>query len=131
MRFPRLALACAFMLVSGAAQAAPERAGYYENLRYITEVDDYVGVRMTVSTGPAPSVDFELCQGWCNGSEVFPAVIDGDRIAFTYVSRGETRDGQVVTHATPVTGRFVRGGVILTIGDGEPEKLRRRRSIPR
>lgn len=113
------------------AQAATGHAGLYDNVRYIAEADDYVGARITVRTGPRPTVEFENCMGVCSDPEVFPAKIEGDRLSFTYVMQSVDQDGRPSPHSYPVTGRFVRGGLILKVGYGEPEKLRKRRSIPR
>ncbi|WP_145998389.1 hypothetical protein [Caulobacter flavus] len=134
MRFQTSALACALMLVAGTAHAAPDRAGHaghYDNVRYIAEADDYVGARVTVRTGAQPSVVFENCMGVCSDPEVLPARIEADRLSFTYVMRSVDQDGRPAPHSYPVTGRFVRGGLILKIGEGEPEKLRKRKAIPR
>jgi len=127
----RSVLACAVVFAAASAHAAPDHAGRYDNLRYIDEADDYVGARLTVKTGPRPTVDFELCEGWCNGSQVFPAKIEGDRLSFTYVIQSVDQNGRPSPHSLPVTGRFVKGGLILKIGDGEPEKLRKLAAIPR
>ncbi|WP_419317343.1 hypothetical protein ACN2C7_12750 [Caulobacter sp. ErkDOM-E] len=104
------------------------RSGFYDNLRYIDEADDYVGARLDVRDGPNPTVEFELCEGWCNGAEVFPARILGDQIQFTYLSRWIDQAGAAGADAIPVSGRFVRRGVMLKVGDAPPELLRLRRA---
>jgi len=106
----------------------PDRSGFYDNLRYIAEADDYVGARLDVRDGANPTVEFELCEGWCNGAEAFPATIEGDRIRFTYLFRKISADGVPSADPIPVSGRFVRRGVMLKIGDARPELLRVRRA---
>jgi hypothetical protein len=122
---PVIALSCLAGLSVGAHAATARHAGLYNNIRYIEEADDYVGARIDVRPGPNPTVEFELCEGWCNGSEVFPAKIDGDRITFTYLSRWVSSDGGEGAHSISMTGRFVRRGLWLRIGDAPPELLRR------
>jgi len=134
-----MSLARAFLLTgalslamgSTATAARSSHSGHYENIRYIGEADDYVGARIEVREGDRPTVDFELCEGWCNGSEIFPATIDGDRITFTYQSRWRTQDGREGADSIRVSGRFVRQGLMLKIGDAPAELLRRRKSRPR
>ena len=120
-----IVLSCVTGLAANVNAAAPHRSGHYNNRRYIEEADDYVGARIDVREGPSPTVEFELCEGWCNGSEVFPAKIDGDSISFTYLSRWVSSDGHKSADSIPVTGRFVRRGLLLKIGDAPPELLRR------
>ena len=107
--------------------AKPDRSGFYDNLRYIAEADDYVGVRLDVRDGPQPAGEFELCEGWCNGSDVFPARMDGSTISFVYQSRRVSENGQAGSDPVAVSGRFVRRGIWLKIGDAPAEFLRLRR----
>lgn len=122
----RSTLVLALLSAAGQALAAPEYAGHYDNVRYVEEAGDLVGYRVTVRTGPKPTVAFEICQGECNGARVFPAWIEGDRISFGYA-----RGGLSSMPAVPVTGRFVRDGLILQFAKEPPEKLRKRKAIPR
>jgi hypothetical protein len=124
-----LSAVCGPSLAAGAAKV--DRSGSYDNVRYIEVADDYVGVRAEVRDGPRPTVDFEVCEGWCNGSEVFPATITGDRISFTYMQRSVDVDGRKSTESIAVTGRFVRRGLLLKIGEGDEELLpKARRRAP-
>ena len=133
MRHILCAVALLGAMTAGASSAA-DRAGHgglYDSVRISTVTGDQGGVRIRVYDGPSPTVDFELCEGWCNGSEVFPAKIDGDRLTFTYVSRWVSEGGAPGADSIRVSGRFVRDGLMLKIGDAPPELVRRARPRPR
>ncbi len=131
LRVFAIVLLCGIAGATNVDAAGPRHGGHYNNVRYIEEADDYVGARINVREGPRPTVEFELCEGWCNGSEVFPAKIDGDRISFTYLARWVSENGRKGADSIPVTGRFVRQGLLLKIGDQPPELLRRgERAVP-
>lgn len=82
--FPTL-FACALVtaFANGARAADPIGLFRYTNLRYIAEADDYVGLNLGISTGQAPVVSYELCEGWCHGPLTFPAKIENGVIRFT------------------------------------------------
>jgi len=76
--------AAMFMLFAGPASAADAPlAGRYSNVRYIAEADDYVGLNLEIGPGSAPSVSYELCEGWCNGPHSFPARVADGVLRFT------------------------------------------------
>jgi len=83
--FPTIGTALALTaLAAPSALGAPAgRVEMYTNLKYIAEADDYVGLNLRIRRGITPSVDYELCEGWCNGSLRFPATIEGSTIRFT------------------------------------------------
>jgi hypothetical protein len=126
-------LALLGVTIAGASSAADRavHGGLYDSVWISTLTGDQGGVRIRVDDGPSPTVDFELCEGWCNGSEVFPAKIDGDRITFIYMSRWVSESGAPGADSIPVSGRFVRGGLMLKIGDAPPELVPRAKSRPR
>ena len=120
-------------VMTASASSAADRAvhgGLYDSVRVSAVTGDQGGVRIRVNDGASPTVDFELCEGWCNGSEVFPAKIDGDRITFTYLSRWVSEGGRPGADSISVSGRFVRDGLMLKIGDVPPELVRRAKSRP-
>jgi hypothetical protein len=127
-------LAIAFLVAAVAApivHAAPrDHSGFYDNVRYIAEADDYVGVRVGVRQGATTQVEFEVCGGWCNGPETLPATISGDRLTFTFQRRWTGQGGRETIEQVSVAGRFTRGGLILNIGDEPPERLKLRRREP-
>jgi hypothetical protein len=66
------------------APQGPPPPGAYSNLRYIAEAGDYIGTNLKIlGDGPTRTVDYELCEGWCNGSRKFPAAVRGDTLTFT------------------------------------------------
>jgi hypothetical protein len=77
--------------LAGGAQAADIPAvGRYSSLRHVPDTDDYLGLNLEILPGPSPTVRYELCEGWCNGAQDFPAQIEGGTIRFTV--RQELRD---------------------------------------
>lgn len=128
--FPVLVLTLAAVAGTSGVAAQPDHSGYYTNLRYIPGADDYVGIRLDVRQGASSTVEFEVCEGWCNGAETYPANIAGDRIAFTYRQRLNDGFGHETVVQVPVTGRFERRGVVVKVGDQPPERLKWERRKP-
>jgi hypothetical protein len=130
MKLP-LAIALLIAAALSIAQAAPrDRSGFYDNVRYIAEADDYVGVRVGVRQGATTQVEFEVCGGWCNGAETLPATVSGDRLTFVFQRRWTGQGGRETIEQVHVVGRFTPGGLILNIGDEPPERLKLRRREP-
>lgn len=129
---PVLPLSLLLIALAGPPVAAAElsHSGFYTNLRYIAEADDYVGIRLEVRQGSQSTVEFELCEGWCNGAETFPAVISGDRISFTYLQRSTDQAEHETFVQVPVTGHFKRRSVMLKVGDEPAERLKLQRRKP-
>jgi hypothetical protein len=114
-----LAIILAMGLVASgsmALAASPSRSGLYENVRVSDETGDEGGFRIRVNDGPAPTVDFELCEGACLGMRRFPARIEGDRLNFIYVEQDVDSSGKPVPETRAnVEARFVPNGLKLRI----------------
>ncbi|HJV40835.1 hypothetical protein, partial [Caulobacter sp.] len=111
----RFFIALIFSACVGLSTAAVERdhSGFYTDLKYIAEADDYLGFRIDVHQGPKSTVEFELCEGSCYGGETLPATIEGDQISFVHEVSWTDSVGNAGITRTPVTGRFVKGGLML------------------
>jgi hypothetical protein len=90
-----LALA-GLMVCSLASAAGPPRPGHYSSVRSIPEAGDQLGVYLVVHGGPRPSVEFENCEGVCNGPRPFPAAVSGGALRFTARTRLTDTAGRLV-----------------------------------
>jgi hypothetical protein len=100
-------------------------SGIYGNVRYIAKADDYVGARIEVRQSTATKVVFQLCEGSCSEPQTYTAKIEGDRISFGYMVIWSASNGNHGADDVVVSGRFVKRGLMLKVGEAEAELLPR------
>lgn len=94
-----------------AAPTAAEPAGErYSNVRHIVEAGDDVGLNLALRDG---AVDWELCEGWCNGARRIAAVTGADGVVRFTVREGLFNpDGSAAAPVIyRVEARVARGGL--------------------
>jgi len=104
-----------------AAPAGDAKAlgGVYDDIKYIEEAGDVVGIAVDFRPGGAsPTIVVTICEGECRGGKAWPVKIDGRRIAFTVIEDLIDQDGKQSQEANHYHGLFRADGALVITLDG-------------